>query len=330
MRIAIFGDLQIHNYKQHNTGTSRLDNCIQVLFDIGAYCRANDIKTVFFVGDIHDTFSVMLTVVVNKSVDAWLRFAETYPEITIYAITGNHDMGSKNLLNSPAITCLDYIERIIPNNFKNIDNKTFRIGESLYVSGIPYYEYKEHYAIQLQATVDRIAAIEPAPPVGAAKHYLLNHQTSKGIGNELIPFDTNPADPIYDNFAYTFCGHIHQRQQLTDRYYNVGSPLHRTEEDKGQKKGFIVLDTDTQVIEFVPLEGYPEFTEVMQGDEVPVEHVNDYVVVKPNLDVVKLSAKAKVEEFNTSLSNIQLMENYWKEVDGKDKARLSMGLSFLQ
>lgn len=327
-KIAIFGDIQIHNYKMHGTGTSRLDNCIACLEDIYARCDAMGITTILFVGDMHDTFGVITVQTLLSTMASFKRLAGLYPNIRMYAISGNHDMATKNLIDSPCVSVLSYIAMTIPSNFSIVDRTYYHVaGEkdssTVAVIGIPYFEYKEHYQNCLQQAVELAKKLKDG---FSHTVILLTHQTPKGTDNDMIPADTNPADPEYKAFDFVFNGHIHKHQQITTNYWNVGSPLHRDAGDIGQEKGFLVLDLDTKKVSRVILTGYPEFKRISATDTPDPNHFNVVELVE---DVAQI-ASHDVERFDTSLSNESIMENYWQEVDGKDKELLEVGLSFLK
>lgn len=320
---VIFSDWHIHDYKRFNTDGSRLENCLRVLFDIGEFCEKNGITTVMFAGDLYDTQKALLTNVVNETVDAFLKFSKQFPSITIYAITGNHDQSTKNILGKEAVSALKHIEAIVPDTFVVIDDHTVDIGDGISITGIPYYEYKEHFATRLSEAASREFVTD--------KNYLMIHQTPAGLDNDMIPADTNPKDEGYDGFDFVFCGHIHTRKQITENFTLVGNPIHRDLADAGKPKGFLVMNLrkPEKGFKFIQLKGYPEFISVFEDEEVEDEDQN-YVVRKPRLDNLKLQESAKVEEFNTDLTSEELMRNFWKEADGKDDDLLTIGLSFLR
>ena len=322
---VIFSDWHIHDYKRFNTDGSRLTNCLRVLFDLGEFCSKNEIKTILFAGDLYDTQKALFTNVVNETVEAFLQFNRTYPDITIYAITGNHDQSTKNILGKEAISALLHIQSIVPDTFVVVDNQTIKFPDGISITGVPYYEYKEHFATQLDEAANRVSKLN------GYKNYLMIHQTPAGLDNDMIPADTNPKDVNYLSFDFTFCGHIHSRKQLTENFVIVGNPIHRDLADAGKKKGFLVMNLQKpeKGIKFFQLKGYPEFVSVYDDEEVENE-ADNYVVRKPRLDNLKLQETAKVEEFNTDLSSAELMTNFWKEADGKDKELLEIGLSFLK
>ena len=320
---VIFSDLHIHSYRRFNVDGSRLTNCLKVLFDIGDFCVKNNIKTILFSGDLYDQQKALLTEVVNETVIAFKKFGENYPHQTIYAITGNHDQSTKNLIGNEAVSALSHIEAICPN-FVVVDNTNRKIGDSILIQGVPYYEYKEHFATKLSEVS------EVAKQADTYKHYLMIHQTPEGIGNEMIPTDTNPKDDAYEPFDHVFCGHIHIHKRITEKFTLVGNPIHRDLADAGHKKGFLVMNllAPENGMKFIELKGYPQFVRAFEDEEVENEE-QMYVVREPRLDEMALKEDANIKDFNTSLEAQDLLTNYWNEVDGKDKELLEIGIGFL-
>lgn len=326
MKVLIYSDIHIHNYKSYGKpDRSRLRVCLDVLEEIYFHAHENGIKHILFAGDLVDSQGKLPTSVVNGVLATFLKLAMKYPEIICYAISGNHDHASKNLIHEPAITALDFVADGVPNNFIIIDNKDKIIADNILVSGVPYYEIPEHYnqaLAQRKEAVDRYKQQEP-------KFYtiLLVHQTPEGLPNPNIPTDTNPNDPVYYSWDDVNCGHIHDRMELTDRFTLVGNTHHRDRADEGKEKGFYVLDTVARKKKFVSLKGlYPEFITVRlgPGEVMPYDPVN--YTVPEYTEAKALSGTVDTEDFAGDLSEQKLVENYWQEVDGEDKELLSIGL----
>lgn len=334
MKALIFTDLHIHDYKQFNTDSSRLDTCLDALEAMCGFAGTNNIDTILFAGDLYDTQKALLTIVVNKTVERFVRIFEKYPNITFYAITGNHDQSSKSLLEAPAISALDHLCVIFPTRFKTLDNKIVGLKDGVILAGVPYFEYKEHFAKRLEEVVQGVANLkqECLESGTVPKAYLLVHQTAKGIGNDFIPYDTDPLDPIYEIFDHVYCGHIHGRKEITPKFTNAGSPIHRDAGDIGEKKGFYVrnLQKPENGHNFVYLRGFPEFVATDSTHATEISAAGNYAVVSIDEASPLFAAKANVEDFNTSLDNKDLLINYWKEVDGSNEELLKIGLSFIK
>lgn len=225
MKILVFTDLHIHDYKQFNSDHNRLDNCLKVLHDVADRAHHDGINTILFVGDLFDSQRALLTRVVNRTVETFVHLFEKYPDIRWYAITGNHDQAEKSLYKgvgtTPAESALKHIETLSDGQFYIVDSSIIEIGNVL-VGGIPYYEYPEHFE---QALLDLTEAIDIhyETPEEFYKILLIHQTPVDPTGNPMIKTETNPSDPVYSKWDYTFCGHIHSRKQLTDNFLIVGS-----------------------------------------------------------------------------------------------------------
>lgn len=329
--LPLFSDVQIHNYKQFAKGNDRLFHTLDVLDRVWEYAYQVESNFILFSGDWFDSQGSLPTIVVNETIAKLQELREKYPKIICIAITGNHDQASKNLLHSPAVSALRHLERVLPKNFMCIDNSVVEIPNSdIVVFGIPYYEYPEHFRKMLEKQSKEASHSD----FKGKKKLLMIHQTPTGLGNPNIPFDTDVNDPLYDVFDAVYDGHIHKRQQITPKFLVVGSPLHRTLEDEGQEKGFIGIHTDDITKwDLVSTRGlYPEFQQlkVRHDDQIPKDTGN-YII--PQYEVSKEQAEegdATVEEFGSDLTAVELMTNYWKEVDGKDEELLKIGLTFIK
>lgn len=320
--VIVLTDVHIHNYKQYNQGTSRLDNTLSVLHIVFKYAIKHNINYILFAGDLYDNQKLLPTSAVNALISLLLQYCQEAPEITFIAISGNHDQATKNLLESPAVTALTHLQDACLN-FKLIDNASYIIG-GVAIHGIPYYEYKEHYQEKLKYSAGK--------KIKNKKNYILIHQTPSGIGNDAIPIDTDINDLLYENFEYVFCGHIHKRIQLSEKFLLVGSPLHRDRSDEGEDKGFIVMDLEAPEngYKFVSLNSkFPVFRTKFYGETLKKGEEKDFINWLPtSSNLLEGSTEIEPSKFRTDISPDKLMENYCDEL-GIDKATLKTGLKFI-
>lgn len=329
-KLVFFSDLQVHNYKQFAQGNSRLYDCLDVLDKVWEKAAEIGARFILNGGDTYDSQGSLPTVVVNATIAKFQELALKYPDIICISITGNHDQASKSLWGKPAISAISHIEKVIPKNFIKLDDTSVELpGTNLAVFGIPYYEYPEHFRLALEATV----ADANHPDFLGKKKLLMMHQTPSGLGNANIPVDIDVNDPLFDVFDMVIDGHIHKRQQITPKFLVIGSPIHRTLEDEGQEKGFITLNIEEPTQwELVSTRGfYPEFKQmkVRDSSEIPKDS-KDYII--PNYEMTRaeqVDGDASVEEFGSNLAALDLVTNYWTEVDGKDGELLKTGLKYI-
>lgn len=334
MEGVAFTDLHTHNYTSNrytsqNTD-SRLENCLLVIDDVYALCKKRHSKIIFFSGDIVDQQQAVPTVTGIALVARLKTRIEENPEIIWYVITGNHDQGSKNVWGSKCTTSyMEYLSILFPDNIKLVDN-TFALcseEEYCYVHGIPYYQHPEHYRKALEERAADVKGIKHS--ASDSVHILMIHQTPSGLPNPNIPIDTDIHDPLYECFDLIMCGHIHQKAELSQKFFLLGSPLHRDLGDEGDEKGIYLLDCaePAETITFVSRKGkYPEFKRVK--GVISAADAGNFVVQEVEI-TINVKEAHNIENFKSSLTETELLTNYWKEVDGKDEELLKTGLEFI-
>ena len=324
-RIIVIADPHVHNYSTFDKDGSRLKNCIKLLNEVFARAKKEGIDTIVCCGDFFDK-PILPAVVVNEAAKAIANMPKGMRFLTI---SGNHDMFSTPRFGEPKGTAVRYLSEL-SDNFRLFDEENVLLGDGVArVWGIPYYDDRGEYALALGAASQEAAVYDE--PV----KLLVIHQTPNGIGNAMIQTDTDPNDPMYDAFDLVLCGHIHQRQWLTEKFLVVGTPIHRSAEDMGHEKGYFIVDLSKRMkavdrMEFVSTAGrYPEFVMV---DEVIAETERakgNYVIVKPREVKYKTDA-ASVEDFGTGSTPARMVEAYWKEAGGGDEKLLKVGLKLLE
>lgn len=224
--MVVFTDLHIHNYKRFDTNGSRLKNCLEVLELMFAEADKQEDKTILFAGDLFDSHKVLPIRVINETVFLLKTLFEQHPGVIFVAISGNHDMGAKSLYGRKQVTSLDFLADAFPNRFFLIDNGYLDIDDHNRIHGLPYYDDGSDFK----------KALEDLQPVPGKFNILLIHQTPDGT--ELPVHADFRIGDLFAKYDHVFCGHIHKRQELTDSFTIVGTPLHRDFGDAGQEKGY--------------------------------------------------------------------------------------------
>lgn len=233
MRALIFSDIHIHNYPSQNE--SRLVKCIDCLKAVFQAAKDEGYKTILFCGDLYDQGKKLHPLVVDAVLNTLREAFRDNPDVTFYAISGNHDQAGHHLIAKPTQTALSHLVKVFPGRFVLLDNQTMEIEDCL-VHGVPYY-VKVSDARQMIA--ERNKEI-----VRGKVNILLNHQHHPGceFGADFIIEDV-------DNFNYVFTGHIHRHQPyLQQNMFSVGSPLWRDAADYNDPKGWLYLDTDNGIV----------------------------------------------------------------------------------
>lgn len=323
-KALIFSDLHVHNYKQFNEDGRRLKNGIAFLDYIFKLAKANGIKIILMPGDLFNNMQIMATKAVNAVAACLKMNFDQYPDVTLIAISGNHDDAEKNLLDNPSESALDYLDYVFPN-FILLDHHphTFHTDGGTTIRGLRYYEHSEHF---------RTALEEAGKEKNKKNTILMMHQI---VGSGLpIEDDIEPTDPLFDSFSLVLNGHIHNCEQLTDKFINVGSPMHRDAGDIGKQKGFWIVDLDDPIetISFKDITSkYPNFVHKTQGEELTEEDKNNYVIWIPASIADSVKDQKLAEKFSTNLAPAEILKNYCAEVLPKEelKDKLNYGISLL-
>lgn len=334
-RVIVIADPHVHNYSTFDKDGSRLRNCVALLEEVIGRAKSEGIDTIICCGDFFDK-PVLPAVVVNEAAKVISRIPKGMQFLTI---SGNHDMYTTPRYGEPKGTAVAYLQELC-DRFKVFDDESVALrpgtnsgADDARIFGIPYYDDAAEYKLALEAASQEAELHEEGYKV------LVMHQTPNGIGNAMIQTDTDPNDPLYNNFDLVLCGHIHQRQMLTDKFLIVGTPLHRSAEDVGQEKGYFILDLDNkktpeQNLHFVSTHGrYPEFIVVDEGytevkDKNAPEGVSNYMIVRPREVVYKTEA-ASAKDFGAGASPSRMVKAYWNEAGEGDEKLLAIGLKLI-
>ena len=313
MRIAIFSDIQIHNYAKFNEGDSRLDNCIACFEEIITSAMEQGINTFFFAGDLFDSPKAVPTIVIDKFVFMFAGLRHKNPDFEIYCISGNHDQPFKYIPDKHLVNSIEIVRQLYPDNFHIVNEGYMKLDRDTVIWGIPYIRHINHFWEILESfKVDT-----------KLNNYLMIHQTPKGTLNMNIPHEVDPEHELFQQFDYVFAGHIHEYQHHTHNFVMVGSPLHRDLSDVGQDKGYLIFDTVDNKYQRVILDKYPKFSykplEKVTGEE------KDFII--PTIEVEKTEEDTELEQnFAINKNPKELIQIYWEHNGDGDKELLEIGL----
>jgi len=321
----VTSDLHIHSYKQFNEGKRRLNNGIAYIDYLFHIADANEIKYILLPGDLYNLMQIMATEVEDAIIACLQKNFKRYPSIWIIAISGNHDQSTKNLLDTPAISALQHLATVF-DNFILLDNshQAVKTEHNIYIYGIPYYEYAEHFQITLQKVVDKIQGT-----ASSNKNYLLMHQmVASGFPEK---DHIQPDDSLFDRFDMVFNGHVHDGGEITEKFINVGSPMHRDLGDLGKRKGFWILDLDDPDTLFFKdiTDKFPQFIRKEEGSELNEWESKQYVVWTPVVNTKTLKQKEMLDNFRTDLTPEIIIKNY-ASVAELNEETLNYGLTLIK
>ena len=329
-KFLVFSELHIHNYKQFNKGTNRLLNTLSVLQDVFQKADAEGVRTILFTGDLFDKFGVLSNFVVNRTLATFQKLFNQYPNIIFVALSGNHDFSTKNLIDRPAESSLQYLATAFPIRFFIIDDGVFQcVGQDIQIHGVEYFDYPEHFREALEESIENVKKYKKESP--DSTHILMMHQTV--WDNPIIPNDIEADDPLFENFDLVLNGHIHDRGIMAKLFYNIGSPLHRDAGDLGKSKGGVIIEVESPTkIHTTPFnisENYPVFINKEYGEELTEWEKEQYVIwTHPQIE--NKEERIASQKFQSNLAPAELITNFCAELKFKDKElALTKGLKYV-
>lgn len=323
MKILATADLQIHNYSKFNEGGRRLKNCIKALKYIFAIADKAEADYILFAGDLFDMQKTLPIEVINATVRALKELFEKYPQIELLAISGNHDYGNRRTIGGEVITSLEFLDLMFDKFTLLEDGKVLKlqdrtdvgIEDSTVVGVSDYYHAEDFYQMVEQADDADL---------------LMVHCTAMGYDN--FPGTIDPNHECFKRFPMVISGDIHNSKWLADNFLMLGATIHRDASDVGDEKGVWLFDTDNiREPEFFSLNSkMPTFIRKEEGDKVLPEEEKDYIIWDPVMKVDQ-DTKVKKEKFNTSVSELELVKNFYETVeeDG-DEQKLNVGLDIVK
>ena len=229
MRLLVFADPHFHSWTNFGndptTGLSkRLVDQQEVTREITSIAIAEQVDGILCLGDIFHSVGNVTTEVLNT---AYLFFtALRNAGFPVYFVPGNHDLNSRKNPKWYNYSCKIFNPSPPPANIKIIGY---------------------HEVIDYEATKGfDVVAIHKTP---------LNARLGGFVFEQGFDWQTLAA-----NNKLVLCGHIHQRQHLSDYCIIVGAPMHLTFGDEGDR-GIYLVNTSSGTAEFRKLQ-YPEFVTV--------------------------------------------------------------------
>lgn len=318
MKALVLSDIHVHNYKQFNREPfGRLKNTIKVIRYAFKLAEANGIQYILHSGDLFDQFGTISVVAVNEIVKCFKEMFEKY-KIEWVSISGNHDYATKNTFDVPGITAQEFLTTLF-HHYHLIDNFHYSLN-GITICGIPYFEN----------IGDFWQSVESFISINASKKYLMMHQTV-WPDNEIVPDDLDYNDERLKSFDLILNGHIHHPLQVSEKFINVGTPLHRDAGDVGTDKGFWFLDLLTAEITFWETGNrYPQFIRlpytVPANDWDEQQYILRYHTEETR---TKKQDRFDLEKFTTDLKPEELVSNYCKDVKA-NKNITELGIKFVK
>lgn len=255
MKILCFGDAHFHMFTEFAEidevyGNTRFRQQIEAITYMRNYCLDNEIELVLFSGDLFHKRRTIDQTVKNMVRDEIKKFGED--GIRMVMISGNHDQVDNSdypqhsLHSFKELKKVDVLDRFDPH-YLEIN------GEEIFIYPVPYSKNAE----MIKKAINRYA--EHAEAREEACNILLMHLGVSGAYVGKGSYSMSDAFSIVDlhpeAFHFGVAGHFHKRQFLGGhpRFFYTGAPVQHSFSDEGEDKGFMVIDTQTGTVEFVPI-----------------------------------------------------------------------------
>ena len=234
MKILIFSDLHLHNWNYGSTivdgMNDRLRDQARVLDQIATYCERNEVDHIVFGGDLfhtHGKIDASVLKVAYEGVANILAKSNVYMTLLV----GNHDTADKSM-NTHALHWL----RAFGEQVRVIDSAWHDM--EMDVSFLPYTENENQIEKFLRMS----------------QPLAFMHQGVSGVpmGSGFVINEVFTPDMVrHSHIQHVFTGHYHKHTGVNNQLTVIGSTTQLTWADEGDKRGFLVYDTEFGSIEHI-------------------------------------------------------------------------------
>lgn len=268
-KIILFSDIHFHEYKPFSKPTtggigSRFQWTLQAINTIFDYALTNEIKHVFFLGDLFHQRTIMYSVVFDRVTECIEKAKEAGLEI--HAMLGNHDYIYNSDTSSSIVRRIRGLDVIDEPTLYTLTDR----GETI---GCMPFRFK---TAKLKEDLQELnQAVQQAYPFTSPQltHLLLGHFEISGaaVHDEYVLSEVTDKEEFEGLlFKHIFSGHVHKRQILATNNGQVieyiGTPLQHTFNNEGCPYGFVVYDfngeTKSTHISLGDIADFPEFVTV--------------------------------------------------------------------
>ena len=289
MKILVWADLHLHTWSQFGVDKTgmpkRLAEQRDVLKQITKLDKSRKIDLNIFAGDWFHKVGEHPTEVLHVTRE---YFEENKtPQITV---DGNHDI----------------IKRIEPESFHNAGN---------IIRGYAPLPNKD--------SEFKLAVVNYQDEVNESKlkgyDIVVLHKQPHIWNKHNYEFEGIEWEKLAKNNKLVFFGHYHTRLELAKNCFVIGTPMHLTFGDEGDR-GVYIVDTEDWSAEFVKL-NYPEFKTVAKATDVKEDgnyyRVLDAEGLEPSDNVIGIR-QAPIFKERIKSDNFQEILREWLKISDKD------------
>lgn len=299
---------------------SRLIDAANCLIEIRKKCVENNIDTLLIAGDLFHNRGSIPVIVYNIA----YRILESFKlnGIKVIMIPGNHDQRDntdypENSLKPFSWMCT-LLEKPDVVHFGSAD-------DSVEVLCIPYSKNK-------QIVLDAVNNYVPDPKIRT--HIIMSHLGVCGGLTGTSSYSMMdvfvPEELRYEDVDFVVLGHYHKAQIIkgTDnKMFYTGSPLQMNFNDEGDKRGFWIIDTDTNLLEFNELNA-PKFITVNDSNYKELQNVSkNFIKLKLDKVTEQQCIDSIIKELGSKIVNEIKVETK-KEYISEHRSDITFSMSY--
>lgn len=294
--IVNFSDFHAHIFQDfskpsENYVTDRFEEQLTVLKSVLDYAQEHD-ADVLFNGDLFHKRTVVDVRVFNPVYEIF----QSYPDLTVYLLRGNHDSVTNSMYTESALEPFSALP-----NVKVISEMEKIITPYYTLYGVPY---GEEVAEMKQWIAEQAKQLSTGTFNILCAHIGVNGATTGKYSHTLDGAFT-VEDLWYKAFDLVTLGHYHKRQHLAQlpNVFYVGNTLQTSFADEGMDKGFyyIAIDGSKFTLDFIKTDYTPFIT--INAENAPEDLGNAYYQFVGNVAEAKAVIAVKEEQ---NLSNIRV------------------------
>lgn len=253
MRIVLYSDLQLHPYKEFSTlvggVNDRLLDHFAVLDQIYDYLLANQIKVLFFGGDMFEARG-KVDVIAAKLLAEW-KYKIAKAGIQQYDVIGNHDLVDKSTTNN-SIELYRHIQA------QTIISKPqwFRLGKTG-VLCVPFMYSLEDIRAALELPCP-FTDILPENSIAIVHYGLYDVPTESHSVIRDQGYDTEgqirlkDLSVLLERVKHVFFGHFHITTSVTPNVHFIGTPLQHKWGERSVDTRFLDIDLEKGTFKGIP------------------------------------------------------------------------------
>lgn len=237
-KFILFSDIHVHAHKKSQ---DRLRDCIEALEWVFQTAEERKVDALLFGGDLLHDRQKIDSLTYNQIFNVLEKYQNK--KFHTYLLLGNHDLWYATSLSVSSVRPFGALK-----NYTVIDRTCAKD-----ICGVNW-----HFIPYTHHPIDDLETLKEQNN----DSYLLGHLAIDGarlnaagsLSDVIIEHDGDMVvvgKDLFHQYKRAFFGHYHSAQKLTSTIEYIGSPLQLSFGEAGEKKNIILLDSDTDTLEYI-------------------------------------------------------------------------------